>query len=122
MKTWVTIVFASTLVTACGEGQNDMAAKLTGGDPERGRLAMRYHGCGSCHQIDGVSTYEALVGPPLGGIAARAYLAGTLPNTPDNMMRWIRDPQGVVPGNVMPQMNITENEARHMAAYLYTLR
>jgi cytochrome c1 len=49
-------------------------------------------------------------------------LAGQLPNTPDNMMRWLREPQKVESGSAMPDLNVTESDARDMAAFLYTLR
>lgn len=49
-------------------------------------------------------------------------VAGMLRNSPANLIRWIRDPQGVVPGNAMPDMGVTEADARDIAAYLYTLR
>ena len=45
-----------------------------------------------------------------------------LRNTPDNLVRWMRNPQSVVPGNAMPDMGVTEAQARDIAAYLYTLR
>ena len=64
----------------------------------------------------------ALIGPPLGGIANRAYIAGVLTNEPGNMIRWIRDPQGVDPKTAMPNVGVSERDARDIAGYLYTLR
>jgi cytochrome c1 len=63
-----------------------------------------------------------LVGPPLAGVASRAYIAGVLPNTPENMMVWVRDPQGVDSLTAMPNTGVTASDARDIAAYLYTLR
>ena len=54
--------------------------------------------------------------------ARRAYIAGQLPNDPENLVRWIQDPQGVEPGTAMPNLGVTAAVARDMAAYLYTLR
>ena len=93
-----------------------------GGDPARGAALIMDYGCGACHQIPGVADADGLVGPPLSNIGVRVYLAGMLRNTPDNMMFWLRHPQQIVPGNVMPDMGITVSEARDIAAYLYTLR
>lgn len=107
---------------ACRDERDDEARALTGGDPDRGRLAIRHHGCGSCHTIPGVGGASATVGPPLTDLARRSYLAGRLPNTSENLIRWIRDPQGVAPGNAMPDMAISEPDGRDIAAYLYTLR
>jgi cytochrome c1 len=50
------------------------------------------------------------------------YIAGVLPNTPENMIRWLQNPQAVDHLTVMPNMGITEADARDIAGYLYTLR
>jgi cytochrome c len=83
---------------------------------------MRDYGCRSCHTIPGVGGFQATVGPPLAGWADRRYVAGRLPNTPASLERWITDPQGVVPGNAMPDVGVPDAIARDMGAYLYTLR
>jgi cytochrome c len=62
------------------------------------------------------------VGPPLGGIASRAYIAGVLPNTPAELIRWIQMPRAVDEHTAMPNTGVTEAEARDIAGYLYTLR
>lgn len=97
------------------------AAYLTRGDPERGRAAIRNYGCASCHSVPGVPGADALVGPPLTGFAERAYVAGVLPNTPDNLVRWIRHPREVDSLTAMPDVGVGERDARDIAAYLYTL-
>jgi cytochrome c len=98
------------------------AARLTGGDPDQGPVLIRKYGCSACHVIPGIDGARGMVGPPLNGIGARTYLGGQLPNTPENMMRWIQDPQGIERGTAMPNVGVSEREARHIAAYLYTLR
>jgi cytochrome c len=55
-------------------------------------------------------------------IAKRTYVGGILANTPDNMVRWLRDPPGVDPRTAMPNMGVTEADARDIAAFLYTLQ
>ena len=92
------------------------------GDAERGRLLLRQYGCASCHTIPGVATADANVGPPLTRVASRVYLAGMLPNTPDNMARWIQAPQKIDPQTVMPDMQVPEPHVRDIVAYLYRLR
>jgi cytochrome c1 len=62
------------------------------------------------------------VGPSLEGIASRSYLAGRLPNEPLSLIRWIRHPREVDPETAMPELNVSDADARDMAAYLYTLR
>ena len=119
------LVGAITLASACGgtsEADAREAAALTGGDPSRGPDLMRKYGCQSCHTIPGVVGANGLVGPPLAGIASRSYIAGVLPNAPDNMLAWIRDPKSVDSKTAMPNTGVTPSDARHIAAYLYTLR
>lgn len=98
------------------------AAILTGGNPANGPAAIGRYGCGSCHTIPNVQAANGMVGPPLSGIASRGYLAGRLPNSPDNMVRWIQHPQHVEQGTVMPEMGVTDIDARDITAFLYTLR
>lgn len=94
---------------------------IPGGDVARGRDAIAASGCGSCHTIAGVSGAHGLVGPPLTGVASRSMLAGQLPNTPENMVRWISDPPSVEPGTAMPNLHLGERTVRDIVAYLYTL-
>jgi cytochrome c1 len=54
-------------------------------------------------------------------MASRAYVAGMLPNTPDNMREWIMHPQRIKPKNAMPEVGLSESDARDITAYLYTL-
>jgi cytochrome c1 len=98
------------------------AEALTGGDVRRGKLAVGHYGCGACHVIPGIGRATGTVGPPLDRIAMRQYLGGHLPNTPGNMVRWIRQPQSVDPKNAMPDLGVSEQDAADIAALLYTLR
>ncbi len=88
----------------------------------QGRAALRRHGCHGCHLIPGVVGSQRLLGPPLAGYALRTSIKGRLPQTPANLVRWIRDPQAVDPGTAMPATGVGEADARVMAAYLGTLR
>ena len=96
------------------------AAAATGGDPSRGEAMFIQYGCGSCHGLKHVRKATGMVGPPLDGIAVRAIIAGKLPNQPDNMVRWIRDPQQVTPGTAMPDLHVSGRDARDITAFLYT--
>jgi mono/diheme cytochrome c family protein len=91
-------------------------------DARRGKLALGQYACIACHRIPGVAGASAPVGPPLEGIGSRRFIAGTLPNTPENMLRWLRSPQAVNPRSAMPDLGVTERDARDMAAYLETLK
>jgi putative membrane protein len=118
----VTILVAAFVALSCDRASGDNSQPLTDADPGRGRVAIRKYGCGSCHTIPGVTGAEGLVGPPLGQIASRVYIAGVLANDPDNMIRWIENPPGVDSKTAMPNMGVTSRDARDIAAYLYTLR
>jgi cytochrome c len=96
-------------------------ALFTGGDPERGKQTIRQSGCPTCHTIPGVREAKGRIGPPLERFADRVYIAGVLPNTPDNLVAWIRNPPEIDPFTAMPASGLGEAEARGVAAYLYTL-
>lgn len=96
------------------------AAAISGGDPDRGQAMFIQYGCGSCHGVKHVRKATGMVGPPLDGIAVRAVIAGKLNNSPENMQRWIRDPQQVSPGTAMPDLRVGERDARDITAFLYT--
>jgi cytochrome c len=115
------VLLLSAALAGCEQG------KATGpdnfkGDPKHGEDLVRNYGCGGCHDIPGVANADGNVGPPLHRIGTRAYIAGFLQNSPDNMAFWIQDPQKVLPGNAMPAMGIPPTEARDIAAFLYTLK
>lgn len=93
-----------------------------GGNARAGRDDIRKYSCNACHTIPGVPGANGLVGPPLAGIGNRQYIAGELPNTVDNLMHWIQHPHAVEPHTVMPEMNVSEQDSRDIAAFLYTLR
>jgi cytochrome c len=111
------------IVGSCGPNEAEHIAEVTtGGDIHRGAAAIERHGCGSCHTIPGISGADGLAGPPLAGIASRIYVAGVLQNTPSNLMRWIENPKAVDEKTVMPNVGLTDQEARDIAGYLYTLK
>ena len=98
------------------------AEAMTGGDARRGVEAINRYGCATCHTIPGVPGATALVGPNLQQVASRMYIAGVLPNTPDNMTRWIQHPRDVDPLTAMPNLGVNDADARDIASYLYTLK
>ena len=108
------------LATGCAPAPP--ATSVAGGDPDAGRALIRHYGCYSCHTVPGVRGADALVGPPLTQFGRRSIIAGHLPNTPGNLMHWIQHPRRVSPDTAMPELDVSEGDARHIAAYLYTLR
>ena len=100
---------------------SDRAVRVVGGDADRGRQTIVHEGCGTCHTIPGVTGADGKVGPPLVDFAERGFIAGELPNTAANLVRWILDPQDVEPGTAMPDLGLSRQAAADVAAFLYTL-
>lgn len=98
------------------------ATGLHDGEVKAGKYAMQQYLCTTCHSIPGVTGGKTTVGPPLGGIADRAYIGGVLLNTPENMKRWLRDPQQIDPLSGMPNLHIKEQDILDIVAFLYTLK
>ncbi len=90
MSRLLTLLLLSAVVLGCSNQEHSDAAK-------RGRDHMQYYGCGSCHTIPGVPGAHATVGPPLGQMGVRTYIAGMLPNSPQHLASWIQHPQQIHP-------------------------
>jgi cytochrome c1 len=115
----VTSLAGAGVLTACAPSPAAPRWSNFGGDPSRGALLVGRYSCGACHEIPGVEDANGLVGPPLAAFSRRTMIAGLLPNTPPNLVHWLRHPQAVTPGNAMPDLGITDAQARDIAAYLY---
>ena len=116
------IAFALVICASCGSSDDQQAAAATGGDPHAGIDAAVHYGCGSCHTIPRVPGANGLVGPPLTNVGGRRYIAGELPNTPDNVIRWIQHPRHVNEQTAMPDLGVTPGDARNIAALLFSLK
>ena len=116
------LLLAVALASGCSRETERQAAQLTGGDPGRGKVLLTRYGCASCHTIPGIRGADAHVGPPLAKMARRSYIGGVIENTPENMIYWIRNPQGVDSLSAMPNLGVSVQDARDIAGYLYTLR
>lgn len=112
---------AVLLLASCRESGVVAQHRVPGGDAERGARALVRYGCGGCHTIPGVAGAEGAVGPPLTRFAERTYVAGRLRNEPEGLMKWIRDPIAIDSATAMPDLGVSESEARDIAAYLYGL-
>lgn len=117
------LLLAPILLSACdAQPESGDQDRLTGlGDPGIGKTAIQQYACITCHRIPGVVGPDTWVGPSLRHIGSRTYLAGVLPNTPDNMIAWLTDPKAVVPDTAMPDLGVTHVHARHIAAFLYRI-
>jgi cytochrome c len=93
---------------------------LTGGNPRIGQQLIARYGCAACHQIKGIAHSDSKVGPSLKEIRDSSYVGGVAPNSADNLMRWIMHPRAMSPNTAMPELGVTNTEARDIAAYLYS--
>jgi cytochrome c1 len=94
---------------------------VPGASADRGRAVIAAIGCGACHAIPGVPGPDGTVGPPLDGFARRSLIAGSLPNRPEVLVRFVADAPALLPETGMPDLPLSDQEARDVAAYLYTL-
>lgn len=109
----------SLALSACGdEDARDLTA-VADGDPARGREVLDANGCGTCHAIPGLDRAKSPAAPPIVAIARQGYIAGVVPNTPDNLVRWIMEPSAISPRTAMPDLDLSRAEATDAAAYLY---
>jgi cytochrome c2 len=124
----ILLIAASLAIAAGGIAWNESrreavlkAQELTGGNIENGRRALQAFGCVACHTIPGIRLARGKVGPKLEGLSERVYIAGVLPNTPENLISWIQHPRRIDPKTAMPETGIGPADARDAAAYLYSL-
>ncbi len=128
MGTWVRrwsilCCAAAGLAAGCKGGQTTYPHTVaTGGSARLGKATIVAYGCGKCHTIPGIDGAKGVVGPPLVAVSRRTYIAGNFPNTPDNLVHWVMAPQTMKPRTAMPELGLSEPQARDVAAYLYTLR
>ena len=77
--------------------------------------------CAACHRIPGIAVATGRVGPSLAHIGSQQIIAGYFANTPSLLARWIEHPQRLLPGNAMPEMGLSADDAALIVEYLYTL-
>jgi cytochrome c oxidase subunit 2 len=89
----------------------------------KGLVLFQTSSCINCHAIRGVTGADASVAPDLTHVASRRQIgAGILENTPANMRRWLKNPQHIKPGALMPDFNFTDQQLDQLGAYLETLQ
>lgn len=108
------------LLCAC-QPQKPAPPAIDGGNLRQGKELLAQYQCGSCHTIPDVEAARGSAAPSLERFALRSYIAGRWPNRQEVLVRWIADPQAMAPGSLMPDMGVSAEDARHMAAYLYSL-
>jgi cytochrome c2 len=118
MKACVSLLMLAALA-ACSK-QLPTTEPLTGGNPRTGQQLVARYGCAACHEIKGIAHADSKVGPSLTRIRDSGYVGGVLPNSADNLIKWIMHPRTYSPKTAMPELGVSEAEARDMAAYLYS--
>jgi cytochrome c2 len=118
MKRWIPLLFMAAALAGCSK--HHKVDPLSGGNPQVGRQLLERYGCAACHEIKGVPHARSQVGPSLKQIRDASYVAGVLPNSAGNLEKWIMHPREIDPKTAMPDLGVTQAEARDMAAYLYS--
>jgi cytochrome c len=92
------------------------------GDPNNGMLLFTARGCVACHTVLRAPNATGAIGPNLTNMVLRPTIAGDqIQNTPDNLARWIVNPPAMKPGTQMPVLGVNDQDARDLAAFLYSL-
>lgn len=96
----------------------DAAVSLTHGNPAEGSKIIQKVGCTGCHEIPGIAAAHGTVGPSLKGFRDRSMIAGVMSNSADHLILWLQDPPSIDPKTAMPNLGLTEQQARDVAAFL----
>ena len=100
--------------------QKQVPPSTSSADP--GRRQFMDNSCGSCHRIAGTLA-NGVFGPDLTHFASRQTLgAGVAPNDDAHLRSWLRDPQELKPGCLMPNMKLEDQQVEQILAYLKTLK
>lgn len=137
-RSWIVgVVGAGLLLAACTPPPPPPAAKepkpaaaassggAVTGDANNGRELFRSKGCIACHVAQGVPGATGTIGPNLNGIgdpAKKPRLADGGANTPEHIREWIKNPQQLKPGTMMPNLQLSDKEADDLTALLMTLK
>jgi cytochrome c oxidase subunit 2 len=89
---------------------------------ESARARFLSTSCINCHAVSG-TTATGTFGPDLSHLMSRATLgSGVIPNTPENLRSWVKDPQAIKRGNLMPNMQLNSRELNEIVLYLSSLK
>jgi cytochrome c oxidase subunit II len=89
---------------------------------QAGRNLFLANSCVSCHTING-TTAQGKFGPDLTHLMSRETIgSGIALNTPEKLRAWVKDPQALKKGSLMPNMQLTDEQLDHVVSYLLTLK
>ena len=114
---------ADDRATASSGARMPTGTRPSAEDAAQGRalIGSGAHGCAACHAIPGIRAPRGIVGPDLTGFARRPFIAGQFPNTPEVLVAFLQNSPALVAKTGMPNLGLTLEEARRIAAYLYTM-
>jgi cytochrome c1 len=117
------VALTLTACVAAGAAPASLAPDATPGvgDPAAGKALFTAKACNGCHRVSG-EINGGVTGPDLKGFASRPTIAGAVPNTPENVWRWLADPPRLKPGTPMPRIPLTAQNLDDLTAYLETLK
>ena len=95
---------------------------LATGDAESGKSLFISKACTGCHTIKGIPEAQGKVGPELTHQASNSLIVDVLPNTEENLKKYLKDPATVKPGALMPNQGLTDSEIEALVAFLRTLK
>lgn len=121
-RTKCACVLLAALLTGCmGGKQRSAYTPGNGGSPQAGKFVIAKYKCGSCHTIPGIRDATGVFGPPLNSIASRSIIGGNFPNDPSTLEHWVMDAPSMKPATAMPDLGLSQTDARNVVAYLETL-
>ena len=98
--------------------QRQPASPPSAVEAAKGAEVFKEKNCANCHSIAGLTT-RGRVAPDLTHLGSRTTLAaGTLANTPENLTKWLKDPQSVKKGVLMPDTGLETDQIKYLIAYL----
>jgi len=116
------VVVSPEKYSAWTHHQAEPAATPAGAEAVAGGELIQTISCGGCHTIRG-TPMKGTFGPDLTHFGSRGGIAAyTLRNTPENLYRWLQDPQAVKPEATMPQVPLPDESQRQLVAYLEELK
>lgn len=95
--------------------------KLKNYSASEGKVLLKKLGCASCHSIPGIKAQNTHAGPSLKEWKNRHFIAGQVANYPKNLVKWLMHPEKIDPTTLMPNLDVTEEQAWKMSAYLMSL-
>jgi cytochrome c oxidase subunit II len=102
--------------------QEAQPAPAPTGDKATGAHLFQTMTCANCHAIRGLSAGVSFA-PDLTHLGSRHTLAaGLLPNALTNLVAWLRNPQALKPGVLMPNLHLSAVQATELATYLESLK